>query len=351
MLANSGSPLLIAGILHLLVGNSIIGFCEGILFAALTKLRSSICVVVFVVANYASAWVGAIWLFSPDASLWADITIANLKSMLAIQVVVAFAYTVLLEFPFALFSRRFVTEQSRPRIRHVVRSHIVVQLASYVVIGVLYVPFSETSALTAGIVEAEQLLDERVRVFALGQDGTRVLEYDRVLGRFRSFRELEHKSRRFDRLMFDSQSSDGMNLVVARESGLNDQRTVEVVLRDLIYSAVPCASSGYKYERFQSPWHEQNHFSGYPSNWSYVGDVWGFGLGANNGQEHQRFGFSCPLLGWTCDEVTRLPNEIALFRFGKDQICLFDPRTNRAALLGRGTSVVPVLEPLTSNER
>jgi hypothetical protein len=60
--ANAGTPLMWAGMLHLTLGNALIGIGEGLLIARVFQLPKRRCIGWMIAANYLSAWVGGIGL-------------------------------------------------------------------------------------------------------------------------------------------------------------------------------------------------------------------------------------------------------------------------------------------------
>jgi hypothetical protein len=60
--ADAGTPLMWAGMLHMVFGNAIIGIFEGLILARVFKLKSGKCVLVMICANYFSAWGGELFL-------------------------------------------------------------------------------------------------------------------------------------------------------------------------------------------------------------------------------------------------------------------------------------------------
>ena len=55
--ANAGTPLMWAGMFHLIFGNLLIGIFEGILLAKIFHLSKLKCIGLLILANYFSAWV------------------------------------------------------------------------------------------------------------------------------------------------------------------------------------------------------------------------------------------------------------------------------------------------------
>ena len=87
--ANAGTPLMWASALHLVFGNAIIGIIEGSLLAGMFKCSKWKSVVVLIVANYASAWVGAYFVAGYLPSL-VEMTILNVQYWFLTFVAIAF---------------------------------------------------------------------------------------------------------------------------------------------------------------------------------------------------------------------------------------------------------------------
>ncbi len=57
--ADAGTPLMWAGMLHLFIGNAVIGCFEGFILAKFFSLKMRRTIGLLIAANYFSAWVGA----------------------------------------------------------------------------------------------------------------------------------------------------------------------------------------------------------------------------------------------------------------------------------------------------
>ncbi len=340
--------MVVVGFMHLIAGNLVIGFLEGALFARLTKSSYGASILGFIVANYLSAWLGVIWLFEPGGSFWTSVTIENLCWMVGIQIGVSFLLTLAVEFPFAWFAARWGGKGIGLSAR-VVWSHCKVQAASYLILFFGYWAVSDTSALWATVVSPEELLPSGLRIIYIGPEGRAVHEMNSSTHATKRISEIPEASNRHT-LLF-RQGTEGWSVVVSHPAGLNDHYTVKVVVSGIPTEKCPVRSSGYPLVQPQNPWDPAVQFGSDQGEWHYYGDVWGRGLTAQRfsggGEElvqARRLAFSYPLLGWVTHEVTRLPNEMALFRFGSNQICIYDPDTNQVALVAKGRSVVVVRE-------
>jgi hypothetical protein len=367
VIANAGTPLIWAGAIHLFAGNLFIGVAEGVVFARLAKCSYGVSALCLVVANYLSTWLGLLWLFNPQLGFWDHITIENLREMLALQVGVAFCATLLVEFPLAWLASRWVQKaeaeaQARtqrslraPGFVSVVRGHFLTQAVSYLVLFNGYWCLSETSVMAATVVSAEDLLPAGVAIFFISEDGRQVYRQNSTTSDPTRITELQAVSNQHSLLM--AKGEEEWQVVLSRPiNNGNDNLTVKVLASGFPKEKCPLLASGHPLCWPQRPSDPAPRLGASLGEWHYFGDSWGYGLTARKlvyeepgvwrptvAEEH-RIAISSPLLGWVAHEVTTLPNQMALFRFGPSQICLYDPETNRIALFAKGRSVLAVLE-------
>lgn len=136
-LANAGTPLLWLSMLHLVLGNAVIGIIEGLIVSKLlktTKLRS---ILVMIAANYISAAAGAgcLWLLDLIQIEGLKFFFFNhLKFSIGIILSALVILTVFIESPFCYF-----LDKERPRKWKIaLRTSLVVQAVSYALISPLY---------------------------------------------------------------------------------------------------------------------------------------------------------------------------------------------------------------------
>jgi hypothetical protein len=141
--ANAGTPLMWASAFHLLIGNAVIGIGEGLILALLFRQKLALCIVVMLVANYFSAWIGTVFLIP---LIWRTITpdLYSAWRWLWCMVVVAYGFTLLLEWPFVALCLR----KCNGWFRKSAWASLLVQSASYLAIFGLYWAASGTSLLT-----------------------------------------------------------------------------------------------------------------------------------------------------------------------------------------------------------
>ena len=100
--ANAGTLLIWAQMLHLVFGNILIGLIEGLLLSKFYKTSKWKSILIMILANYASAWLGSL-LFTYNLISPIQITINNLNYWFLIFILIAFVFTLLIEYIFILF--------------------------------------------------------------------------------------------------------------------------------------------------------------------------------------------------------------------------------------------------------
>ncbi|MGP8019491.1 MAG: hypothetical protein ACLPRE_00620 [Limisphaerales bacterium] len=103
--ADAGTPLMWAGMLHLVFGNAIIGVFEGLILARFFKLRKAICILAMIPANYFSAWVGGLFL-DYEITTVLPFGLYNAWHWIWMMVLITFLMTLVLEWPFVFYCFR-----------------------------------------------------------------------------------------------------------------------------------------------------------------------------------------------------------------------------------------------------
>ncbi len=144
LLANVGTALSGLGCGHLLIGNLILGWLEGGVIALRHGSPRGRATWLMILANYFSAGVGALllayfdWQFDHPEG-W-RITVENTFAIHMLAIFVAYALTLVLEFPFVR-SAAGVGVKLRPAIK----TNLIVQTATYALLVALYASFSQHS--------------------------------------------------------------------------------------------------------------------------------------------------------------------------------------------------------------
>ncbi len=352
--ANAGTPLMWAGMIHLVIGNALIGLMEGLLLGWLFRLPRLKAIGAMIVANYASAWLGGLFIRGAVvAALPMDLT--NGWMWFWVMVVMTFCLTLLLEWPFVAWFFR----GARDWLRRSLRASLVVQGISYLFLFGWYWLASGTSLYTRmhTAPPTDLALPEATLVYFIDPADGNVYRRELAGGGLQKICEL-HSTDDNDRLFVRSSATDSNRWdLMARLETLDHHhpRFVEV-LTNMPFEAAPDWRSTYT----EPP--------DYPGTWSNFGEVqalgsatksrWQFwagfwlieGLRATHKATGERVSFSyeTPFGAWTVRNAVHLPKDIALFQLGNDQICAFDPVSRCVALLWHGRGPVPVIAKVSA---
>ena len=340
--ANAGTPLMWAAMLHLAIGNGLIGAFEGLLLAWLFKAPKGRAMTFMVVANYFSAWVGGLLLRGVMVQAL-PLDLNNAWKWFWVMVGVTYILTLVLELPFIIPLLR----GSGQTLRRSVRASFVVQTASYVIIFGWYWGASRTSLFTRTqvVTSAEMSLPKDVTVYFISRDDGDVYKARLGSGEPQKVFEL-NSTERNDRLLVN------WHKLVARfdEQGNQDGKLVPVIT-NLAGWAVPELDDEKSSSRINGTWF---NFGSVPSlgsartsDWSFFTGFWAAGgMSGHNDKTKQeaRFAYETPFGSWMVRNAVLLPTDKVLFQLGHDQICAFDPETRRVVLLWRGRGPVPFIE-------
>lgn len=346
--ANAGTPLMWAGMLHLVIGNALIGVGEGALLAWLFSVPKGKSVAVMILANYASAWLGGLFIRGAIVdALPMDLT--NGWSWFWVMVVVTYCMTLALEWPFIAWCFR----GTQNWFRQSVRASLVVQSASYLLLFGWYWIASGTSLYTRMniVAPADLSLPESVLVYFIAPADGNV--YSRQLTSTREKKVFElHSTNRDDRLFVRPSTMDTnyWDLVARIDTKDREGRLVDV-LTNMPVEAVPdWRSSHTDPPQYEGTWFSFGEVEGFRSatnaQWKFWAGFWPVErLRASHKTtgERVRFSYETPFGAWTVRNATQLPTDKVLFQLGDDQICAFDPVSRRVALLWHGRGPVPVI--------
>jgi hypothetical protein len=354
--ANAGTPLMWAGMLHLVYGNALIGLGEGILLAWLFSVPKRKSVTVMVLANYASAWLGGLLIRGAIVQAL-PMTLTNGWRWFWIMVVATYCMTLALEWPFIAWCLRGTQDWFRQSLR----APLVVQSASYVILFGWYWMASGTSLYTKMdiVASADLSLPESVLVYFISSADGNVYRRQLVDGGEQKIFEL-HSADRNDRLFVrpSTTESNRWDLVARLETKeRRDPRFVEVLTNMMVEAAPDWRSRHTDPPRYQGTWFNDGKAqalgSATNSQWEFWAGFWPVeGLRASEKETGERlhFSYETPFGAWTVRNAVHLPTDKVLFQLGDDQICGFDPVERRVALLWHGRGPVPVIEKGMSNQ-
>jgi hypothetical protein len=348
--ADAGTPLMWAGMLHLVLGNLIIGIGEGIILALVFRLRKVKTIGIMIAANYFSAWVGGFFLRSEIVTS-VPLDLYNAWRFLWIMVAVTYVLTLILEFPFVAFALR---KDKKWLLKSIIAS-LVVQTASYAVLTGWYWTASAKSLYTdAHVVRlAEMDAPQDVTMYFISADDGDVCKM-RIDGaeKTRVF-DLNSKGLN-DCLFLQSSAPDGNNCDMVACLATDDSRHPDLVtIRESFRADVP----QYGQDRHKQREHDHDTWANFgdvarlgaanSSQWEFwCGDWAGEGLSGVRKDTGARLwlSYETPFGQWMVRNATHLPGDKVLFQLGDNQICLYDPETKRVALVTKGRGPVAVIE-------
>jgi hypothetical protein len=354
--ANAGTPLMWAGMLHMVFGNALIGLGEGLLLARLFSVPRNRGVSVMILANYFSAWVGGLFIGNALVpSITMDLN--NGWRWFWIMVIATYFMTAILEWPFIVWCLR----GSKDSLRRSLRASIVVQSASYVLLFGWYWMASGTSLYTKMniVAGADMSLPESVLVYFIAPADGNVYSRPLMGGVERKVFDLhstdEHTTLFIRPSMVDTNRWDLMACM--ETSNYRYPRIVEVLTNLLVEAARDPRITDADPPDYMGRWAgfgvmpglaeaTDSQWKCYPGYYSVDGlRAWNQATG-----EQVRFAYETPFGSWAVRKAVHLPTDKVLFQFGNDQICAFDPARRRVALLWHGRGPVPVIQTTISKQ-
>lgn len=380
--ANAGTALMWGQMLHLAFGNILIGVIEGLLLGVLLKQSKSKCIGLMIVANYFSAWVGFLGLgFWGDRFLtW---SLYDVRSLLLLMVILCWLATVLLEWPFVWLCQGHGACRWLPALKR----SLLVQTVSYVLLVGWYLLCGEYSLLTrCHFVQPDEMaLREKLCVYYVSSadghvHGLRPGE--------KPFKVAELPSDETPYQLICERSAPGAATATLKAIRFKKHRSTDKVVQivDVLPDFAPADRVLLEPDREEADeaYPDRGTDDDKPfidASWYWVGrplgaardssirfssgfwaaqglrlltkverprgrrpspDRYGFDWGEWE-TTRRLFALETPFLAWRIRDIIQLPDDVVLLRLG-DQLCLFDYRTMRIALLARGHGATVVLE-------
>jgi hypothetical protein len=336
--ADAGTPLMWAGMLHMVFGNAIIGIFEGLILAWIFKLRKGICVLVMIPANYFSAWVGGLFL-NHEITSALPFNLYNAWRWIWVMVFVTFLITLIFEWPFVFFC--FRKEQNK--FKKSIQGNLLVNSLSYVLLFSWYWLASGTALYTKmNVVQPTEisLPKEGFVYFISNTNGVCKLD----LSTHQIEKVYPLKADQDDRLFIRPSifSSNSWDI-------LNSSKKI-LVCSNLDVVAVQAERDTYDTNRIEGTWFNFGNVvklgAVSKSDWHFETGFWPIeGLRGENQKTGEKIYFSLetPFIAWIVRSATQLPDDHVIFQLGDDQICLLEPSTKKIALMSRGQGPVVVL--------
>jgi hypothetical protein len=344
-LADAGTPLMWAGMLHMLFGNALIGIGEGLLLAFLFKLGRGRCIWIMVAANYFSAWVGYVFLLGYGVEQPADLNLYTAWGWIWRMIVITFLLTCILEWPFVFRCLRGVEN----RLKKSIWANVVAQTASYVLIFAWYWGASGRSLYTQTHVvqPAGFPIPANTVVYFISTNGD-VCSLKPTEGGMKKVASLNNTNDE-NRLFLQKSESGKTSICVRFEASQDGKATLCLVSNMEVTATVPKYDEEPNEHRgnWSPQWFVTQIGEATNSAWSFLTGFWGKdGLYGTNRQTGEKIhlALETPYVQWIVRNAYELPNDCVVFQLGFNQICIFDPKTRRVALLARGYGPVVVVE-------
>ncbi len=347
--ADAGTPLMWAGMVHLVFGNALIGVGEGLLLSWLFSVPKRKSIWIMIPANYASAWLGG--LFIRGAIVHAlPMDLNNGWRWFWVMIVVTYLMTLIIEWPFVAWCFR----GKQDWLKRSLAASLVVQSASYVLLFGWYWMASGTSLYTKMniVAPAELSLPDSVLVYFIDPvDGD---VYKRQLaGKGAEKIYTLHSKDDNDRLFVQPSKSDTNHWDLVARLEREDRRDLLLVkvLTNLMVEAAPDWRTHTDPPQHDGTWFSFGEVQGLGSatnsHWKFWSGFWPVeGLRASNETTSQsvQFSYETPFGAWMVRNAVHLPSDKVLFQLGDDQICMFDPVNRQVALLWHGRGPLAVID-------
>ena len=333
-LANAISPALATMLLHLFIGNTVIGYVEAILLAKWFRTPRGRAALILVIANYASAWAGSFLLVN-RLSKMGSVTLENASLWVYLCVFVAFLLTLLVEYPFVWFLLR----KQEIAVRQAFKATLIINSISYIILFVLYGFNSHTSLVTQlDVVPSVQVQPpEEYVLYYMTTDDKQVVRSDLEGKRQEMVQDLVATDRNYQLLVCPAREGQ-FDLFLGNLGG--DR---QVILSD-IASMVPTAKFFDLNTCIVDVVGQVPRFTD-NTDWEYQTRLFGFGgIAGENEKENLSFNFAfdTPFISWSVSHATHLAGDFVVFELGGDRICILQPQEKKIALIARGKNPIVV---------
>lgn len=346
--ANVGTPLMWAGMFHLLFGNAVIGVIEGLLIARLFRTRKSSSVALMVAANYVSMIAGAV-LLVPLGNYWSHsrasaAPLYDAPKILWLLAIASFVTSIVLELPFCFFA----LSRGKYRGRTSLHASIVAQAASYALLVPYYLLASGISLYTRTHVDRSLSFASKspATVYFIGQKDGDVYQIQLSGSGRRKVLTSNITSRNARLFVRRAKDSQKWSLWV---KGYPRDDAETLLIKDFATHAAP-SWRGAKHNKEEGTWFSFGSASDLrpeqQRTWRFWTDFWAAdGLQAYNKKTEERLhiALETPFIQWFARNATVLPGDQVVFQLD-EQIVLFDLSTRKIGLVTMGRGPIVVLE-------
>jgi len=348
-LANMGTPFILSMGFHLVFGNAIIGFIEGVILAKYSGCKRRRAIPILIAANYASAWIG--WYFLTEKQFYADVTVENVKFWFYLSIGIAFLLTLVVEFPFFWCAAK----HTKSKLSHLIKGIIMIHCVSYLAMMAWYWLVSGASMMNdLEVVDRNEIVPtEEYILYYISTDGESVMSLDlkengweesqNISNLDKIFRENKRHRLTVYPSKLDSEKA-GYDLYLRPLYMRNDEDRGEFIKASITdrlpielsdSGAAPFAFDGKRFGKAAS-WQTG-------SDWEFKTGFWAIeGITVTNVKTNERFRFAqeSPIASWFVTYAIQLEDDIAIFQLGEDQICILEVETRKIAIVTRGTSPI-----------
>lgn len=353
VLADVGTPLMWAGMLHLLIGNAVIGVVEGIVIARIFKVKTISSILIMVLANYVSMIAGSAMVLLISNAFERFVTIYSAMLYIYLFLFISFVLSVLLEWPFCYWILK--------KLQHVKKkawqASVIAQFISYAVIVPLYFYSSGLTLITDCRIEKSlSFVKSNPWVYYLSIDNhdlKRIRLDGSVVQKVKEIEGISNVSARL--FVKSSEAGDRWDLwAVDRQA---DGELTEMLLirgiggKDIAGEVEPFRGwNGSLAEKERDTWSNMGiaDFRALEDrDWKVNVGVWAAqGLHARSEKEAKDFyvAMETPFVQWIIRNVTILPQDQFVFSLGTNQIVVMDLKTRKIGLLAFGHGPVVVFD-------
>ncbi len=368
--ANAGTPLILGGYFHLFIGNALIGILEGKLLKRMFHGKCFHAVILMIFANYFSAFCGMFFRIFLQG-IWVDAwTLNNFRINALLLAIVLWLLTIGLELPFV----RWAMEKSIRNWQKALKCSLIIQSISYILLIGWYILCGSNSLMTCKVVKPEEInVPEGICIYYINSQDRKV--YKMHPGREKPVLVSDQILSGEDVKLFaiqETPESEKADLVAVKFQFFEPNTQVPILphFATVDKALIEPLNEKGKYEFSMTHWYSRplgdavnsNHRFEAPPHYPDFGmslltrrtpedksqqnynryDKYGFNY--NEWRDDGRvLALASPLVAWNIFNVIQLPNDIVLLEMNK-QLCLFDYKTRRIALLAKGFGATAILE-------
>ncbi len=355
--ANAGTPLMWAGIMHLLFGNLIIGIIEGVILWKAFKLPYGRCFIFLILANYISAWLGGVLINNVIRNLLdVHLDLYNTWFYFWSMVLVTFLLTLIIEWPFVAICFRGTEKW----LKRSMKANLLVQSTTYILIFGWYWLASGTSLYTHMKITGPDNIptsNDIIVIYISSDDGD--VYTCNLKGKEKKKIFVLKSSDRNDRLIVRENKGNSKTVELVAYTETENRRSPKLVDLKTFdgFIAQPDWRTESDPQKYEGTWFNfgpatrlgsasDSNLKFYSGFWAVEGLWWEDSL---TNKSH-RFSFETPFAAWYVRNVTHLPGDLVVFQLGEHQICILEAKSNQIALLVHGRGPVVLMKDTSSGK-